>query len=120
MKRRAAYQFERREVVAAVPGLQIVLFDLVPNDAEDELIAVDVVHQGANPTDLAIGLVNPTFQAITIVTSATDAARPVAGVPIVLSRPFTVPPGWQLLGSAATLNAGETMSIRALWRRVPI
>lgn len=116
-KRRAAWQFERREVVSA-GGLTIVVLDVVPPDSLDELQACDLVHQGANPTDLAIGYVNETFQSVLIVSSATDPARPAAGVPVTIKAPTLVPPGWSLIGAAQSLNPGETMSIRALWRRV--
>lgn len=51
------------------------------------------------------------------VSSATDAARPIAGVPVVLDRRVVVPPMWQLIGAANNLAAGETVTLRVLLRR---
>lgn len=91
---------------------------MLPLDSYDLVEAADVVHNGAVPTDLAIGL----FQAGRVVlykSSATDAARPVAGVPVVLdARTVIVPPGWQLIGAASNLALNETITLRALTRRV--
>lgn len=97
----------------AAPGLAIA--EPTPLDAVDEVIACDVVHTAAVATDLAIGLLSGV--AVLYRSSATDAARPLSGVPVVLDRPVIIPPGWSLIGAANALGALETVTLRFLFRR---
>jgi hypothetical protein len=97
-------------------GLVIVFGEIAPPDQVLEVEGADIVHNGVVATDLAIGV----FQAgrvVLYVSSATDAARPLAGVPVVLPRRVVVPPMWQLIGAANNLAAAETVTIRFLQRR---
>lgn len=98
-------------------GITIVVGDVVPLDSFDVVEACDAVHNGAVATDIAIGLLRGT-EAVLFVSSATAAARPVAGAPLCIERKVIVPPGWQFLAAASNLAVGETVTLRALTRRV--
>jgi hypothetical protein len=97
-------------------GTTIAFGDPVPPGELVEVDACDAFHNGAVATDLAIG-VFLSGQVVLFVSSATDPARPLAGVPVCLPRRSVVPPLWQLIVAANSLAAGETVTVRALLRR---
>jgi hypothetical protein len=102
--------------VASAGGVTLVLGAATPSDQIVEVEAADVIHNGAVATDLGIGLLRG-GEFVLYVSSSTDAARPLGGVPVVLPRRVSVPPMWQLVGAANNLALGELLTIRALIRR---
>jgi hypothetical protein len=111
-----AYAWEFTQQTGDGPGTAIAFCEIAPADQLFEVEAADVFHNGAVATDLAIGLFQ-SGRVVLFVSSATDAARPLAGVPVVLPRGVRVPPLWQLIAAANTLGAGESVTIRVMFRR---
>lgn len=119
--RRAYWQHNQYPAVSG-GGFTFVLGDLVPEDAEFDLAALDVKHNGAAPTNLAIGLIDKGLSMQTILVSSGTTVGPVAGntALVVGFRPITVPPRYNLFAVAENLGAGETLTLSVIYRRTEL
>lgn len=113
---RRAFTLHSQWVVSSSGGFTFVLADTLPNDTEWELKACDALHNGAAPTNVAIGLIDKLSNQVLLVSSGTTVGPIAANAPIVVAyRPVAVPPGYNLFAVAQNLAAGESLTLRAIY-----
>jgi len=124
------WDFKVEAVVSNGLGQTSIFFPRVPDDEVWEVIAADVFFNAALPgtvSHLSIGtvLIDPSgaFGTLPYHSRMQGPGTPLdganfSGAVLAALGPITLPPKFQLLGTAFTLPAGDTMTFRATWQRI--